>query len=195
MYGIPRLTIACDRCERLWKVATCICIVWVARREVWNGFLSIMADQCPCVDTIQTLWSGDRGHYATCHHATTLEFFNFDIGSVMNTQYSERGLNLNWDPLRLRSCDGQSHILKDLFWPNCPFVEKHPNYDMGTSWLNAFFEIYKFLAVSMTKLRNATAHRPPPSTRGFLEPRLSHSDYRLLRYDACSMQRSRQHTT
>ena len=59
-------------------------------------FFSIMADQCPCVDTIQTLWSGDRGHYATCHHATTLEFFNFDIGRVvMNTQYSERGLNLN----------------------------------------------------------------------------------------------------
>ena len=132
VYGIPRLTITCDRCERLWKVATCICIVWVARREVWNGFLSIMADQCPCVDTIQTLWSGDRGHYATCHHATTLECFNFDIGRVvMNTQYSERGLNLNWDPLLFKILWWAVTYFEGSFLTKLPICGKAPQLRYG----------------------------------------------------------------
>ena len=183
VYGIPWLTKACDRCEWAALKSRNLYLYCVSGEEgSMEWFLSIMADQCPCVDTIQTLWSGDRGHYATCHRATTLGFFKSDIGIVMNTQHTERGLNLNRNP-----CLQKSHILKDIFWPNWPILDP---FTMMTSCLNDFFELCKFLTVSMIWQHRGTlqltGRRPPPGVSWNRDWAIQTTDYWDMMHAVCS---------
>ena len=147
-------------------------------------FLSIMADQCPCVDTIQTLWSGDRGHYATCHRATTLGFFKSDIGIVMNTQHTEKvsiliGTLVSRNHIFWRIFSDQT----DPFWTIAPFT-------MVTSCLNDFFELCKFLTVSMIWQHwgtlQLTGRRPPPGVSWNRDWAIQTTDYWDMMHAVCS---------
>ena len=155
-------------------------------------FLSIMADQCPCVDTIQTLWSGDRGHYATCHHATILRFFNSDNRSIINTQRSiQRRVSILIGTLvSQKNCVWQSHIWRIFSDKSDPFVDQCPNFNMETSCLNAFFELCKFLTVSMLWQRwgtlQLTGRRPPPGVSWNRDWAIQTTDYWDMMHAVCN---------
>ena len=124
VYGIPWLTKACDRCEWAALKSRNLYLYCVSGEEgSMEWFLSIMADQCPCVDTIQTLWSGDRGHYATCHRATILRFFNSDNRSIINTQRSiQRRVSILIGTLvSQKNCVWKSHIWRIFSDKTDPF--------------------------------------------------------------------------
>ena len=81
----------------------------------------------------------------------SVRFFNSDNRSIINTQRSiQRRVSILIGTLvSQKNCVWQSHIWRIFSDKTDPFVDKCPNFNMETSCLNAFFELCKFLTVSI----------------------------------------------